>query len=300
MLDRYIRGSVTRQSPEANVPVVLSEGIENKIGGAGNVALNFKAFGCETHLIGVIGSDGEGQILNELLEKQGVTSHLMEDSKRPTTLKTRVLNQQEHLLRVDFESKSDISETLEKQILERVEILLEHYHIDLLVLQDYNKGLLTATLIDSLIQLGKAFGCHISVDPKKDHFWKYQEVNLFKPNLKESAEALGLSTRIEYDQLGKALITELKANKVAITLSEDGIIILNQKGEISHIPARSIDVIDVCGAGDAVLAILSLGDHLGLDDQTLGELSNQTGAQVCMSSGVVTVQPQQLPWSEQI
>lgn len=292
MIDRYLTGQIHRRSPEADVPILLHQASEEKAGGAANVALNFSAFGCKTHLLGVVGVDSDGAKLEKLMVESGVQPHFLKDENRPTTVKTRVLNGTEHLLRVDFESKSPLSSDMEDRILRYVNQILDEHEYDICVFQDYNKGLLTERLIKELIDELRRRAVFISVDPKYDHYWAFEGVDLFKPNLKEALAALGQTTKDDnLNALMQTTQDRLQCKTLAITLSEDGISIKKDGKNPVSTPTSAISIVDVCGAGDAVLCSLSLSAFYGWSEDEMGVLGNQTGAQVCMKSGVVVVEP---------
>jgi len=292
MMDRYVIGRVDRMSPEADVPVIFHQKTEEKLGGAANVAKNFKALGCEVSLLSVTGNDPESDKMKGLLESEGIKHYLVEDKERPTTLKTRVMNGPDHKLRVDFESTQDISEAIEQKVLELFSVVLKENRIDILILQDYNKGLLTSTLIPHLIEKAKSHQVFIAVDPKFKNFKTYQDVDVFKPNRKEAAEALGRSSE-ELDDLKNDMIDlqdQLNSRFVVLTLSEMGVMLIDENHEIVHVPTEPIDAVDVCGAGDAVLSVISLLLESGCQLDEVGRWTNRIGSQICMVPGVGTIE----------
>jgi rfaE bifunctional protein kinase chain/domain len=295
MLDRYLRGSVGRQSPEADVDVLDHSETTSKIGGAGNVALNFKALGAATSIISIIGDDKSGLELKDLLEKEGVDHCLIKDIERPTTVKTRIIADDQHLLRIDFEKTKAISSKIEAEVLAKTIDQFETALPDIIVLQDYNKGLLTSSLIKKIINHSKERDVFISVDPKKENFWAYRGVDLFKPNLRETEEALSseLKENSAWVEAANQLKSRLHAKNVVVTLSEHGILLLNDDS-CKLVPTDPVEIVDVCGAGDAVLAILSVLLHLGVDFEQCGLWANKVGAQICQTSGVSTIRKESL------
>jgi rfaE bifunctional protein kinase chain/domain len=290
MLDRYIHGSVDRISPEAPVPVVRHHQTDTKAGGAANVALNLAAWGCETHLVGLVGNDpGEAEISRQLNEHQ-IRHKLIRDPNRPTTVKTRVVASSHHLLRIDEESTAYLQDEQETVVKDQVMDYLEALHPDLIILEDYNKGLLTPALISSIIGYAKAKHAFIAVDPKELHFFEYQGVDLFKPNLREASHAARTSLRTDrLSEIGKDWLERYHFGMLAVTLGAQGIFLLHGKNEVQVKPDRAIDVVDVCGAGDAVVCALALSLLAGLSLEKCGALANLTGAYVCSHSGVVAV-----------
>ncbi|MGV8018832.1 MAG: bifunctional heptose 7-phosphate kinase/heptose 1-phosphate adenyltransferase [Ignavibacteria bacterium] len=215
MLDRYMFGNVNRISPEAPVQVFdLKESI-SKLGGAANVSLNIKSLGAEPFLIGVIGNDGAGKILRDEMRNLGQdTSGLITDSSRPTTCKTRVISDSHHLIRIDSESKQDISAQIEAQIISKLgEISSDTNYI---ILQDYNKGVLTKPLIKKILAHAVKKKIKVLVDPKFENFFEFRETFLFKPNRNKNMEdAFGkkLKTAGDPNELVMSLIKKLKCKK---------------------------------------------------------------------------------------
>ncbi len=292
MLDRYIYGTVDRISPEAPVPIVRHRHTETKAGGAANVALNLAAWGCHTTLIGLAGVDQHQHTLKGILQDQGIHHFLVESPDRPTTVKTRVVASAHHLLRIDDESSDYLTGFPEQSALDAVEERLSKETIDLLILQDYNKGFLTQAMISLLIEIGKAKNAFIAIDPKEKNFFSYSKVDLLKPNLREAGLAANRGLKAsDLSELAKSWRSEQHIETVAITLGGDGVFLQNASGE-SHVqPERAIDVVDVCGAGDAVVCSLAISLMQGLNLQKSGSLANLTGAYVCSHSGVVSVDP---------
>ncbi len=290
MLDRYIYGTVDRISPEAPVPVLSHQHTEIKAGGSANVALNLAAWGCETTLIGLTGEDSNAGILEELLEKQQIRHHLFKSNHRPTTIKTRVVASSHHLLRIDEESVDYLTGEEEERALQHILDFIVTHRPDLIVLEDYNKGFLTEKIIAAVIGIATDQGVLIAVDPKEKNFFHFKGVSLFKPNLREAGVAAHQHLKIsDLSALCSTWRKDMSISTIAITLGAQGVFLQNEKGGIHVKPERSIDVVDVCGAGDAVICSLALGMMCGLDLESSGSLANITGAYVCSHSGVVTV-----------
>lgn len=290
MLDRYIYGRVDRISPEAPVPVLSHQYAETKAGGAANVALNLAAWGCKTSLIGLTGNDPNAQILGDLLLSQGINHHFFKSNGRPTTIKTRVVASSHHLLRIDEESVAYLTEQEEADALEYVLKTLRAEKPDLIVLEDYNKGFLTEKIITSVIGLARQLGVFIAVDPKDKNFFCYHDVDLFKPNLREAGQAVRRRLTVgELKSVCEGWQKEMDIRTIAITLGSQGIYLHHDGQHVHCMPDRSIDVVDVCGAGDAVICSLALGIMSGLPMQEIGALANVTGTYVCSHSGVVAV-----------
>jgi len=290
MLDRYIYGTVDRISPEAPVPILAHLKTEVKVGGAGNVALNLASWGCKTSLVGLVGNDQNAGLLKSLLEKQNIGYKVIVSENRPTTVKTRVVAASHHLLRIDEESSAYLRGAEEETALREILNYVETEKPDLLIIQDYNKGLLTVNLITELIEFCVKQKIFISVDPKEENFFQYRNANLFKPNLREASIAAQKTLQQpDLEGLCNLWSEKLNINTIAITLGSQGIYLHNQDNEYHIKPERAVDVVDVCGAGDAVICSLTLGLIHGLDLEKSGSLANLTGAYVCSHSGVVAI-----------
>lgn len=298
MTDAYINGQVTRMSPEAPVPVVDLQTQEQRIGGAGNVALNLIALGAKAILASVIGQDTPGQELQQMLSKAGIqTDALVVSSERKTTIKTRVISNGKQLLRIDSEDQHDLSST-ETQVLQEAILQLLNQGIDGLLLEDYNKGVLTTELIEWLIAEANARQIPIAVDPKKKNFFAYKGCTLFKPNLKELKEGLQIDFNYQKDPsaLHKAieqLQNQLKSRYTFVTLSEHGVQLYDGNTH-HHQPAHIRNIADVSGAGDTVIATTCLCLICGASPSLIAALANLAGGLVCESPGVVSINKEKL------
>jgi len=285
MLDRYITGTVHRQSPEAPVPVLLKSSEYSRIGGAANVALNVQALGSKATLIGVVGNDDNGILVKHKLDKSNVDNHLVIDDTRVTTVKERYLNHKEHLLRVDQETSEHISSEVENKIVSN--ILAVIHDVDGVILSDYNKGMLTSTLILNIIKIFKEHNKPVFVDPKFDNYHEYKSVNIFKPNKAEMLNAISVKELSLADSLLKSA-TELDAELFICTLGGKGMACVKDD-EVRTYNAEQIDEVDVCGAGDTVISILSVGYLSGLASNEICELANVAGKIACLTAGVANV-----------
>jgi rfaE bifunctional protein kinase chain/domain len=294
MLDKYIFGHVSRISPEYPVPVVVVTHEDYRLGGAANVALNTLSLGANTILIGVTGADNNRELLLDLFRRHGLANEgLISDPSRPTTCKTRILSQNHHITRVDFESRKEIDAEIERAILNSLEAVLDS--IDAVVLEDYNKGLLTEQLIQQIITSAKKRKVPILVDPKLHNFFAYKGCTVFKPNLSEMGASLGLvihNNDHDVEQACLLLHEKLEAETIIVTRSDKGMTIYN--GTFTHIEATSLDVADVSGAGDTVIGILALGAAAGIDIVTNATLANLAAGTVCQEVGAVPVRPDKL------
>jgi D-glycero-beta-D-manno-heptose-7-phosphate kinase len=292
MIDRYLTGNVSRISPEAPVPVVHLQYADNRLGGAANVALNIKALGATPYLCSVTGQDADADVFFDLLPVHGLTAKgMMRSEERITTVKTRVIAGNQHLLRVDREDTKDLSTGEEKQYLNRVRTLLESEEIHVVLFQDYNKGVLSARVIHEII--GEAIKRNVptAVDPKFNNFWEYKNTTLFKPNLREIQNQIPQSVTSELESLQKAanyVREKLNNPFTMITLSEKGLFI-DERGDGAIVPTQPRDIVDVCGAGDAVIGIAALGLALALEMKEVAVLANIAGGLVCEHVGVAPV-----------
>jgi rfaE bifunctional protein kinase chain/domain len=298
MIDAYVRGTVSRVSPEAPVPIVSLDKEEKRLGGAANVAVNLLALGASPVICSVVGDDESGRLLRELLHSASISSDgLIHSTSRITTVKTRVIGNNQHLLRIDAEVTDAITEQEENALIECVENLLKS-GVDGIIFEDYNKGLLTQRCISEIIRLAKEYGVKTTVDPKKDNFLSYKGVTLFKPNLKELKEGLGLhfsfsTTDGHFEAAVNQLENELNNDISLVTLSEHGVFIkANGKGH--HIPAHIRNIADVSGAGDTVISVATLCLVSDFPIRLIAEVSNIAGGLVCEESGVVAINKTQL------
>ena len=229
MLDCYFRGDVKRVSPEAPVPVVEVENEFFRFGGAANVALNILKLGGLPLPAGIIGNDNDGTIFTSLLKEANIMSEgIIVDSSRPTTAKTRVIAGNQHVVRIDKESKQNISNKTEKKLLDYITSSISH--LDGIILEDYNKGVLTKTFIKDIISLANKKDIFITVDPKFNNFFEYKNVSVFKPNKKEAEDILGIKIRGGEDvtKAGKTILKKLNAWNVLLTLGSEGIAVFEK------------------------------------------------------------------------
>ncbi len=297
MIDRYVTGKVDRISPEAPVPVVHLQKREDRLGGAANVALNIRALGATPYLYSVIGKDRDAEQMLKLMPKNGLSvKGIMQSKERITTVKTRVLAGSQQLLRLDEEMTDDLSATETEQFLSNVHHLLNERDIHVILLQDYNKGVLSQEVIRAVILEAIKRDIPTTVDPKFKNFWAYKHVTLFKPNLKEIRSQIAEPIFTEEASLQKAadLVRQKLGNQYTlITLSEKGLFI-DHNGESQMEPTRPRPIADVSGAGDTVISVASLSLALSLDIHNIAVLSNLAGGQVCERLGVVPVDKDQL------
>jgi len=285
-------GKVERISPEAPVPVVDVSREESRLGGAANVALNIHALGGQATLCGLCGQDSEGETLRTLAFDKGFGAGLIVPSgQRRTTVKVRIIGNQQQVLRVDKEDRLPL-QTQEREAM--LSLLLPRLgEFEALVFQDYDKGALDEGLIQALTQAARQREIPVLVDPKFAHFHAYRGCTLFKPNLKELNEGLGL--RLDrYDLAGvESAVAELRQRMphglTLVTLSENGMLSVNEALEAHHLQAHRRDIVDVSGAGDTVIGVVALGLAAGQTPAVAAHFANLAGGLVCEEVGVVPI-----------
>lgn len=298
MIDSYYWGSVERISPEAPVPIVSVEKTEERMGGAANVALNIQALGATPILCSVIGQDIDGTLFLDLLDKNNQSNAgIIQSKERITTKKTRIIGNRHQMLRVDAENAEPITLDEANQLYNKIEQLIEQQKIDVVIFEDYDKGVITNHLITSVVDLCQKKGIPTTVDPKKRNFSEYRGVSMFKPNLKELSEGLKIEIDPRDQNSLKQAVDSLKQvlnhHATLLTLSEHGIMI-EEEGQLELIKAHARDITDVSGAGDTVISVASLLLSLGQSTRLIAELSNLAGGLVCEKVGVVPIDKTQL------
>lgn len=297
MLDRYLWGGVSRISPEAPVPVVDVRQEENRPGGAANVASNLAALGTTPILAGIVGFDKEGNDFIETLSlNQLNTNGIIKSNQRRTTSKIRIIGNQQHLLRVDKEDRYPLSNQELEDFRPLVFDLLAQ--CDALLFEDYDKGLLSQDIIQALTQQANNTNKPVIVDPKFKNFWHYAGSSCFKPNLKELSEGVGIPLRngdIPAIQDAVLLLRKKMPHKyTVVTLSENGMLCCDENDHFRHIPAHFRKIVDVSGAGDTVVSVLTLAIAVGLPIYQATQLANLAGGIVCEEVGVVAIDKNKL------
>jgi D-glycero-beta-D-manno-heptose-7-phosphate kinase len=298
MLDTYMWGQVVRISPEAPVPVVSLQKKEYRIGGAGNVAMNCKSLGAQVAILSVTGDDSEGLLLEKLFEASNIDStYLVKTKTRVTTNKMRIISRNQQMMRLDEEITDDLDSACESTLLEKIKNYISAITPDVIIFEDYNKGVLTERIIKETIKFCKQSGVIIAVDPKRNNFFSYREADVFKPNLKEVKEALNfLVDEINLplmQNIHKELAKMLNHEISFITLSEKGV--FYQQGEDSKlIPSHLRSISDVSGAGDTVIAVAAMVYAATKDPQLMAQISNIAGGMVCEEVGTVTINKERL------
>ncbi|VAX27341.1 ADP-heptose synthase / D-glycero-beta-D-manno-heptose 7-phosphate kinase [hydrothermal vent metagenome] len=290
MLDGYLWGDVKRISPEAPVPIVEIDSDFFRFGGAANVALNISKLGGNAIPFGVIGNDNDGKIFSDLIKDENITSDfIIKDNSRPTTNKTRVISADQHIVRIDKESKTPISSSIENKLFSSIESTINE--IDSIILQDYNKGVLTPNLIRKTIALANKYDKIITVDPKFDNFFEYKNATLFKPNRKETENAFGIriNSGESIKNAASKLMQKLNVKYCILTLGEDGMAILEKGKQYLQIPTMARKALDVSGAGDTVIATITMALATGCSINEAAYLANYAGGMVCEIAGIVPI-----------
>ena len=295
MLDRYIWGSVSRISPEAPVPVIDIESESFRFGGAANVTYNIMTLGADVIPVGVIGEDGSGEIIKQLFKEKGFpTDGLIIDKGRPTTVKTRVIAHNQHVVRTDREARHGISSNIQVQIIDFLKTCLDD--ADGIIMEDYDKGLLVPSFIEEAIGLARERDKMVFVDPKFDQFFDYRDVNLFKPNRKEAADKLGF--RLDTDEAlkiaGEKLMSQLRCKALLITLGEEGMALFESETPWLKVPTQAVKVHDVSGAGDTVIATMAVAMTAGSSLREAATIANHAAGIVCGEVGIVPINSERL------
>lgn len=293
MIDSYLWGNVERISPEAPVPIVAVQKKENRLGGAANVAVNIQSLGANPILCSIVGDDASGTLFTELLEKDNMSaSGIIRSKNRVTTVKTRVLGNKHQMLRIDEENDKEILADEFESIRKKISEILDNNTIDVIILEDYDKGVLNKHLIEYITEQAIQRNIPTAVDPKKRNFTYYKNVNLFKPNLKELKEGMKIDLQKNYGEDFKNAVNRLRQDLnvdiAMITLSEHGIYICNNQSS-AHIAAHTRGIVDVSGAGDTVISVSALCLALNTEPEIMASLANLAGGLVCEESGVIPI-----------
>ena len=294
ILDEYIWGKASRLSPEAPVPVLEVDRYSYILGGASNVANNISALGGKAYLAGVVGNDFNSTTLIDLLKKSGIDeSAIVVDNERPTTVKTRLIaHNHQQLARADREKKCAITPEIQKNLLDKINSIIDK--INIIILSDYAKGVLTPELISEVLNIAKSKKIDIIVDPKGLDFSKYKGVTLITPNRLEAETATKSPSGTCPEMLAKELSQITQAKHVLITLGEDGILAYSS-GKISSVPAVTSEVYDVTGAGDSLISALALAFPATKGDvETSMIIGNYAAGVVVRKTGTTTVSPDEL------
>ncbi len=294
ILDHYMFGQIHRISPEAPVPIVDIEYEENRLGGAANVALNLSELGAKPTLMSVIGDDKSGRTVFELLKKNQIHhDYIITSKSRTTSHKTRIYDDERQVVRFDQEDDSDLSHELESQLISTFDELIRETKFHAIILQDYNKGVLTKKFIKHVLLQTTKRNIPVAVDPKEYNFFEYQQIDLFKPNIKELGEALQMKIDPKnINSLRKAAEELKKKNRfdnLLLTLGANGVFIYTKDGTSFVVPARPIKTADVSGAGDTVISIATLCFVRDFPFKKMAQLSNAAAGKVCRKVGIAPI-----------
>ncbi len=299
MLDDYVVGSASRLSPEAPVPVVDIEQRYVRLGGAANVALNLKALGANPILCSVIGQAEKDRLFLKTLQETCLPiMGIVQSGERKITVKHRVLANNVQLLRLDDEQRNDLSIEDRTILTNKITQIIDNYHIDAILFEDYDKGVIGSELIDDIVKIAESNQIPITVDPKKKNFQHYHHSAIFKPNLKELKEGLGKSVLLEnindvqFKSEMELFMTKNQHQMLLLTLSENGVMLVKKDVNglhIEQIPAHRRHIADVSGAGDTVLSVATLCLAANMNSKEVAEWANLAGGIVCEYAGVVAI-----------
>jgi rfaE bifunctional protein kinase chain/domain len=298
MLDTYMWGNVERISPEAPVPIVSLHHKEYRIGGAGNVALNCKSLGAQVSVLSVTGDDTEGMLLEELFESNNIdTSYVIKSKNRITSNKTRIISRNQQMMRLDAEITRDLEKEDEQNLLAKISAYISTADPDIMIFEDYNKGVLTEKLIRDAIELCRQVGVITAVDPKRKNFFSYKQADIFKPNLKEVKEALNMlfeEASLSTLENIHAELQKMLHHKISfITLSEKGVF-YQQHDTKGIVPSHLRNIADVSGAGDTVIAVASMVYAASKNVHRMAEVANIAGGLVCEEVGTIAIDKEKL------
>ena len=287
MLDKFMWGNASRISPEAPVPIISVNKISHSPGGAANVALNLSKLSANVQILGIVGDDNEGAILEDTLLKNGVKTQFITDAKISTTTKTRIIAHGQQVVRTDYEDIRDVNSDQIKIIKDIIDKIISE--IDAIIIQDYNKGLLVKDSIKTILEISAEKNIPVYVDPKKDNFFAYNKIRLFKPNLFEFESAINFKEQDKsFEDLGKDLRKKINAEILMVTRSEEGVTLFTDKN-VQTISTKARKVHDVSGAGDTAISAFVLADLCGANIEESAMISNYAAGRVCEEVGVVPI-----------
>ncbi len=297
MVDAYLWGEVDRISPEAPVPIVSVTRRENRLGGAANVGLNINSLGANAYICAVVGNDQKGKEFLELLDNEGISKQgIVQSENRVTTTKFRVIGNNAQMIRVDEEHTHALDKKEASSLFSNIENLIDQEKIDVIIFQDYDKGVIAPSLIEKIVSLANAKGISLVVDPKKANFLEFKNVTMFKPNLKEIKDGLNIhfdeNNAAELEEAISKLQDSLNAQIVFNTLSEKGVFVRwkeNDEFKSEKIPAHYRNISDVSGAGDTVISVAALCLAYGTNVIDMAAIANLAGGIVCEEVGVVPI-----------
>ncbi len=299
MIDSYLWGEVNRISPEAPVPIVALNKRDSRLGGAANVALNIQSLGAKPILCSVIGQDEKSDHFLEMMEKENLGYEgIIKSPHRLTTTKFRIIGNNTQMLRVDEESLINLQSNEMTSLMTIINSLVKEKQVDCIIFEDYDKGVISHELILGVVNMANENKIPVVVDPKKNNFLFYRNVDLFKPNLKELKEGLKIDLDVnnqsQVEEAVHKLLDKIQAKVALLTMSDKGILVCSKADGYDYytcfrIPAHVRTTSDVSGAGDTVISVAALCTALGLKPELLARLSNMAGGLVCEHVGVVPI-----------
>jgi len=287
MLDKFMWGKADRISPEAPVPIISVDQISHSPGGAANVALNLSKLSANAHILAIVGDDNESNLLEDNLIKNGVKVKFIKDIKKSTTTKTRIIAHGQQVVRTDYENKNDITSEQIENIKDALYDLSTE--IDAIIIEDYNKGILVKDCIETILDMAAKHNLPVYVDPKRDNFFVYNKIRLFKPNMFEFESMINFDKQNKsFEELGKQLREKIDAEILMITRGEEGVTLFTDNN-VQTIGTKARKVHDVSGAGDTAISAFVLSDLSGASIEESAMISNYSAGRVCEEVGVVPI-----------
>ena len=287
MLDKFMWGKADRISPEAPVPIISVDQISHSPGGAANVALNLSKLSANAHILAIVGDDNESKLLEDSLIKDGVKVRFIKDIKKSTTTKTRIIAHGQQVIRTDYENKNDITSEQIENIKDALYDLSTE--IDAIIIEDYNKGILVKDCIETILEMAAKHNLPVYVDPKRDNFFVYNKIRLFKPNMFEFESMINFDKQNKsFEELGKQLRERIDAEILMITRGEEGVTLFTDNN-VQTIGTKARKVHDVSGAGDTAISAFVLSDLSGASIEESAMISNYAAGRVCEEVGVVPI-----------
>ena len=287
MLDKFMWGKADRISPEAPVPIISVDQISHSPGGAANVALNLSKLSANAHILAIVGDDNESKLLEDSLIKDGVKVKFIKDIKKSTTTKTRIIAHGQQVVRADYENKNDITSEQIENIKDALYDLATE--INAIIIEDYNKGILVKDCIETILEMAAKHNLPVYVDPKRDNFFIYNKIRLFKPNMFEFESMINFDKQNKsFEELGKQLREKIDAEILMITRGEEGVTLFTDNN-VQTIGTKARKVHDVSGAGDTAISAFVLSDLSGASIEESAMISNYAAGRVCEEVGVVPI-----------
>ncbi len=287
MLDKFMWGKADRISPEAPVPIISVDQISHSPGGAANVALNLSKLSANAHILAIVGDDNESKLLEDSLIKDGVKVKFIKDIKKSTTTKTRIIAHGQQVVRTDYENKNDITSEQIENIKDALYDLSTE--IDAIIIEDYNKGILVKDCIETILEMAAKHNLPVYVDPKRDNFFVYNKIRLFKPNMFEFESMINFDKQNKsFEELGKQLREKIDAEILMVTRGEEGVTLFTDNN-VQTIGTKARKVHDVSGAGDTAISAFVLSDLSGASIEESAMISNYAAGRVCEEVGVVPI-----------